>query len=437
MKLGRRHFNDSKSSCRAHWPHLLLYLLMKRRGRLYRAEMGRLERKYLYHSLSMAERRKRRSCISRKGLMEPNESPFQKVYECGHDQNMICLTGLDYRSFHKLLQQFTPYYNGTSIRRKYGKITKRKNKSGRPRKLSAAQTLGLYLAWTRTRGSSSVLQLIFGINASTLSLFLRYARRILEHVLLQDKDSVICLPDARTIKRFQKVIKRRYPYIKGTVFCMDGLKLEIEKSPDQDEQEIFFNGWHHTHWVNNVLVFSPDGKIVIAGYNFPGSNHDSTVALGSKIYDKLEACHADTGARCVVDSAFPVSGRMRNVLIRSGKEDVRCENSRGPLINKQATQYRQASEWSMRSLQGSMPRMKDVMKWETKGERKLILKVFFLLHNFRCANLGQNQMQTVFMNNIGRNAEEMVDMSRRGRALYLQRETRRRERRMRRKRRAT
>lgn len=82
--------------------------------------------------------------------------------------------------------------------------------------------------------------------------------------------------------------------------------MEVEKSPDPYVEETHYNGWHHTHWVTNVLVFAPDGKVVVAGINFPGSNHDSTVAYESGIYEKLGACHETTGAKCVVDSAFPV-----------------------------------------------------------------------------------------------------------------------------------
>ena len=107
----------------------------------------------------------------------------------------------------------------------------------------------------------------------------------------------------------------------------------------------------------------PDGKILSAGINFPGSNHDSSVAYGSWIYEKLKACHAKTGAKCVVDSAYPVSGPMLDVLIKSGKEVIKCNKRKGPIIAKEATAYRQVSEWSMQSLQGGMSRMKVILKW--------------------------------------------------------------------------
>jgi hypothetical protein len=43
--------------------------------------------------------------------------------------------------------------------------------------------LGLVLAWTRTRGSSMVLQMIFGMTATLLSIRLQFGRRILVKVL--------------------------------------------------------------------------------------------------------------------------------------------------------------------------------------------------------------------------------------------------------------
>ena len=66
-------------------------------------------------------------------------------------------------------------------------------------------------------------------------------------------------------------------------------------------------------------------------------------------------------------------------------------------INRQATSLRQLSKWGMRGLQASFPRLRDRLRYEEQGERKLIIQVIVLLYNFRAATVGQNQIQSIFM----------------------------------------
>ena len=51
----------------------------------------------------------------------------------------------------------------------------------------------------------------------------------------------------------------------------------------------------------------------------------------------------------------------------------------------------------MRGLQASFPRLRDRLRYEEQGERKLIIQVIVLLYNFRATTVGQNQIQTTFM----------------------------------------
>ena len=87
----------------------------------------------------------------------------------------------------------------------------------------------------------------------------------------------------------------------------NGLKLDIQKSSIVEEQNAFYNGWQHSHWVVNVLVFDLEGKVITCGLNAPGSGHNSNVCESFGVYEKLkEAFHAH-GAKTAVDSAFSVS----------------------------------------------------------------------------------------------------------------------------------
>ncbi len=85
---------------------------------------------------------------------------------------------------------------------------------------------------------------------------------------------------------------------------MDGIKLMLECSGDDDVQNRFYNGWTCDPYIGAVLVFCPNGTIPICCYDVPGTVHDSNIAVIRNIYEKLEAIYNLTGGKCTVDSAF-------------------------------------------------------------------------------------------------------------------------------------
>jgi len=137
---------------------------------------------------------------------------------------------------------------------------------------------------------------------------------------------------------------------------MDGLKLLVQSSGDDTEQNAYYNGWLHDHFVSCVYVFAPSGHIVAQSLNNPGSWYDSLVAMNGKIYNILEDVYGANGGKCIVDSAF--NQKRCHYLIKSGKAKP-GETAERRRIRQQATTMRQAVEWGMRSLQGSYPRLKD------------------------------------------------------------------------------
>lgn len=56
---------------------------------------------------------------------------------------------------------------------------------------------------------------LFGISASVHSLFIRYGRRILLHILSKDPKAAITMPSDEEIKSFQESFKARYEMLKN------------------------------------------------------------------------------------------------------------------------------------------------------------------------------------------------------------------------------
>jgi len=180
---------------------------------------------------------------------------------------------------------------------------------------------------------------------------------------------MVCLPTNDEVHTFRHAISAKYPLLTHVWGAMDGLKLALERAGgSNNQQNNFYNGWTHDHYLTNLFLFSPDGKIRSAYFNAPGVLHDSTMATWSATYDDIESVYNVTGGQVVVDSAFSAvssPAMTSSYQSNSDRNGRRCQNS---VLNCQATSVRQLSEWGMRGLQGSFPRLKDRIKYKERGE---------------------------------------------------------------------
>jgi DDE superfamily endonuclease len=180
------------------------------------------------------------------------------------------------------------------------------------------------------------------------------------------------------------------------VYCVcDGVKFYFEATEGLDEQCMFYNGWKCDHFVGNVFVFSIEGLIIACVVNAPGSFHDSTIAELGGIYDLLREAYDRTGGKCVIDSAF--SAANNPFMIKSSENVLLAQNAEQVLVQKEATGLRQAAEWGMHALQGSFPRLRDRIQYETNGERKVFLQLLPLLCNYRTNMVGLNQIRNTYV----------------------------------------
>lgn len=242
-----------------------------------------------------------------------------------------------------------------------------------------------------------------------MSLWVRFARRIIIHILASHPDAKVAMPTNHEVEYYKEVIASKYPLLKDCWGAMDGLKILIQKAGSEIEQNNFYNGWKSDHFVTNLFLFAPDGKIKAAYFNAPGAFHDSTLADRGGIYDDIDEVFTRTGGKVVVDSAF--ASTDSEALIKSHQNifDNQGNVLQNPSLNQQATSLRQMAEWGMRALQGSFPRLRDRLIYENRGERKLILQSIILLYNYRAAKVGQNQIQSTFMPCLDRDANQVLD----------------------------
>jgi hypothetical protein len=367
--------------------------------------------------LGIQAQRNRSGKIRRRSLQPPRLSSFMHLFNGRQDDALITVTGLNYDTFYGLLELFAPIYlrytphvsSGSNIL----ELPYRRSRRGRTRQLTPTIALALVLVWTRTRGGYAALQVIFGLTASTISKYLRFCRRILLLVLMGVDEAQIRMPTDDMIRIFREVIRSKYPTLVHCWGAMDGVKLQIEKPSDDVRQSHFYNGWTHSHYVANLFLFTPDGRICDAYVNSPGTTHDSTMANLSKIYDKVDAVYERFNglAKIVVDSAF--ASDERDSLIKSYQN---VEGRNGCLrqdrqVNNEATAVRQMAEWGMRGFQSSFPRLKDKIKFEERGERKIMLNLMVYLYNYRVAKVGQNQIRNVYMPYLNNDVNQYLGLN--------------------------
>ena len=99
--------------------------------------------------------------------------------------------------------------------------------------------LGLYLAWTHTRGSLMVLQLLFAMTFTAVAKYIQFTRRIVIKVLKQDPIAKIAMPSHEKLKEYHALIERHHPVLSDVWGTMDGLKIKIDEAPDKINQSRF------------------------------------------------------------------------------------------------------------------------------------------------------------------------------------------------------
>ena len=66
-------------------------------------------------------------------------------------------------------------------------------------------------------------------------------------------------------------------------------------------------------------------------------------------------------------------------------------------FDREVVSFWQTAEWGMQSIQGSFGRLQLPLPIKNDQHRANLLEICFRLHNLRTQQIGQNQIQTVYM----------------------------------------
>jgi hypothetical protein len=192
-------------------------------------------------------------------------TPWERLWSSQSDRAFITTMGFDVGTFRLLLEgrgRFAEMWDNTPIPRDDT------SSHGRPRpwvrSLDAAGALGLVLHYLGSAMLETHLQQIFALIPTTVSRYLSFARKILLTVLRSMKEAAVHLPS--TIEQLEAdnlLIITRHSLLQGAFGSIDGLSLPVQESDDPEVENATYNGWKCSHFVNNVLVFSPRGMLFL------------------------------------------------------------------------------------------------------------------------------------------------------------------------------
>jgi hypothetical protein len=169
--------------------------------------------------------------------------------------------GFDCESFDRVLDKFAPMFSGHTPFNASGVIVAFEYVTGRKREVQPADCLGHVLVWTRTRGPLNVLQLVFGLTYTNLSVYLGFGIRLFVETFRHDPLASVRVPSAETIEMFKDAFAVRRPLLNDCWATMDGVKLYLQQSGNAVIQEQYYNGWMHNHYVTSVFCFCPNGTL--------------------------------------------------------------------------------------------------------------------------------------------------------------------------------
>ena len=303
----------------------------------------------------------------------------------GDDSSFLHVTGLTRYAFTMLLDVVIPPWHRLHHRRK-----------GRQWSLPPDGQLGLLLFYLGSAMTTKFLCLLFGITPSAFSRILHNMLRMAVRRLWNNPLARVQFPNEEKMQQFADMIKLREPEVGNVIGFMDGLSLTTECTSERLTQNAYYSGYHCDTMVNNVLAFGADGKVFFCALNYPGSWNDGSVT--AQFFPHIK--NRIGGYKICVDQGFPRSGDAYGTLV--GPVSRRTAQHLHPAVrayylrlSNVYTSLRQASEWGMRGLQGTFPRIKHRLPSDCE-KRQLVLECIVYIHNFRTDLVGQNQIQTVF-----------------------------------------
>jgi hypothetical protein len=256
-------------------------------------------------ALDAAAKHASRCYLTNPDLLWPRDACFQAVRNAGNDMAFIHLLRVDIPTFNAIVASADPTWLAHMAG--FADMNQQQLRVGRPTRLDGPALIALALVWLATPAQQKFLQLVFGAGPAVVSRGLRLGLRHLLGALRAMPETDIRWPTPRQMRRYAAAIKRKYgePPIAGVNpwGFVDGVRFYINDPNDITIQELYYNGHVRRCNINNILVFTPDGRCVYASLCHQGNQGDyrCSLALFMKLRDRRQT---PLGFGLMADAAF-------------------------------------------------------------------------------------------------------------------------------------
>jgi len=300
---------------------------------------------------------------------------------------------------------------------------------GRPRRLNRETSLVLTLYWLHSTTVTRDLALIFGCPPNTVLRYIHFWLRHLSVQLPNIPEAAVMWPSPSRIHFYASLIDKNYPNIgddfggKFSFAFMDGCNFPIQNHGDLNLQNNYYNGAYAGAKVGNLFIWAPDGTIIYAKLNCPGTMADGQIA--SDAYARIEGDVPD-GYAVLADTAFPsLGGKVLRPLKIS---EALTASPKSQTLSRIVSGMRVPCEWGNRGLQACFPRLR--LPLPVNNElRSQIITTCVLLCNFRTRKMDYGQIRTYYHKDYIR-VSGPRDLKPNGLDRYLEAASRRRRRQM-------
>ena len=209
-------------------------------------------------------------------------------------------------------------------------------------------------------------------------------------------------PTQVEMRVFANLISEYQPILSNKCLFLDGTTIQVQRFTNSWKQREYYSGKAKVTCVNNILVFAPDGCIVFARLNCPGSQHD--VRAMGELRDILlndEEFPRPFGVQA--DSAFPHVGFFRGRVetpLKSNElaripEELRAAARR---YRTQLSGVRVAVEWGMAGIKNVWGQLQKLLPYDDVFRANILLCVVYM-HNFRVRTVELSQIRSTFLPN--------------------------------------
>ena len=348
----------------------------------------------------------RRAALLRPVLSD-RSTPWNRILSCGVDDDFLIST-----NFTKdiVINNLLPLFEVQRANVNFGSPFRMGPKSrGRKPLLRSIDLLGLVLWYLKVRNTIYSLCPIFGVTDSTVGVWLDYGLEVLKRVVVQkeEKDYEIRWPSYEEMKASAALLENNRInglLLTGVFAVTDGGRMPCADYTDCNLQNAYFEGFTQAVEATNLFVFNFFGELIHAAINYPGSWHDTKLAMVSGLYfPKLSDEMTPPGMAILGDSAFVNNTSVTNGKIVRGRKanetsDIPVSAELGAvdiILQRIMPSERQSAEWGVRAIKAPFSRLQVPLPADAKKRERLIT-ICCHLFNYRTRLVGLNQIRTTY-----------------------------------------